>query len=60
MRVHYAGHVLEVTTPEDVALLVACLLPTQAEIDAAKRAMYAERAATGLEIDDDGRLVVAA
>ena len=32
-------------------------LPTEAEIAKAKQAMEAERAATGLVIDDDGHIV---
>lgn len=57
MNVHIDGHVIEMETLEDVALFIACLLPTREDIESAKRAMLAERAATGLVLTEDGRII---
>ena len=60
MRVHIDGHVVEVESPEDVRLLVACLLPTPAQVERARLAAQAERDQvmrdTGLVIDADGHI----
>ena len=56
MHVQLHGGVVEVASEEDIRLLVACL-PTKAQVAAAKRAMEAEREATGLVIDADGRIL---
>ena len=61
MRVHIDGHVVEVESPEDVRVLVACLLPTPEQVELAKLAAQAERDQvmrdTGLVIDPDGRII---
>ena len=61
MRVHIDGHVVEVESPEDVALLVACLLPTPEQVELARLAAQAERDQvmrdTGLVISEDGRII---
>ena len=60
MRVHIDGHVVEVESPEGVAVLVACLLPTPEQVELAKLAAQAERDQvmrdTGLVIDADGHI----
>lgn len=60
MFVNVDGHVVELNSPEDVRLFVACLLPTQEEVDRAKADCLREREATGLPLDADGRIITEA
>ena len=59
MNVHIDGHVVEVETPEDVALLVACLLPTPEQVERAKQDTLSQRShiarELGVGFDEHGR-----